>query len=243
MHNYRFVDHYQVLLIDVCSTLMFDHDRFGPQEDYSIAYAHLSGNLLSRQQLTAIIQRMFVDIVNAENQEAHFDPFPSLRDFLLAADLPPGLPEDELRRIEMVFALHECGRIPPAIADAVLALSETHPLGIVSNIWSLTSVFEAELERARIKDLFQVRVWSSDYGCIKPAERIFFTALEYFDAPRQKVLYVGDTFKRDVYGAKRLGLHAAWVNPNGNPPPAEFGVQPDIVIRTVTDLLAREKGG
>lgn len=238
MPTSRFIDRYQVLLIDVCSTLMFDHDRFGPQEDYSHIYTQLGGNQLSPEALTTIIQRMFVDIVEAEKQEANFDPFPSLRDFLLRADPPPGLPEEELRRIEVVFARHECGRIPPAIADAVLVLSETHPLGIVSNIWSLTSVFEDELARARIKDLFQVRVWSSDYGCIKPAERLFWTALEYFDCPLERVLYVGDTYMRDVYGAKRLGMHAAWVNANGSPLPQEYGVQPDIIVRTVCDLLA-----
>jgi putative hydrolase of the HAD superfamily len=238
MPSTRFIDRYQAILLDVCSTIMFDHDRFGPQEDFSSAYAQLGGNLLSGNELAALMRRMYLDIVEAEKLEVYFDPFPSLRDFLLAAEPSPGLAEDELRRIEAVFALHECGRIPHAVADAVLVLSETHPLGILSNIWSTSTVFEAELARARIKDLFQVRVWSTDYGCIKPAERLFWTALEHFDVPLDRVLHVGDTFSMDVYGAKRLGIHAAWVNASGIPVPMEYGVRPDIILRTVSELLA-----
>ncbi len=238
MPQKRFIDRYQAILLDVCSTLMFDHDRFGPGEDYFNTYTQLGGVKLSPTELSAIIQHMFEDIVATENVEANFDSFPSLRDFLLRADLPPGLPEDELWHIEMVFAQHECGRIPHPVADAVLVLSETHPLGVVSNIWSLTQVFEAELARAGIRDLFRVRVWSSDYGCIKPAERIFQSALEYFDLPNEQVLYVGDTFMRDVVGAKRLGMAAAWVNANGSPVPLEFGVEPDLVVGRISDLLA-----
>lgn len=234
----RFIDRYQAILIDVCSTLMFDHDRFGPEEDYHKGYTNLCGNILTPERLSSIINQMFETIVEAEKLETNFDPFPSIREFLLQTDLPPDLPEEELARIEMVFAQHECGRIPYAVADAVLVLSETHPLGIVSNIWSLTSVFEAELARAGIKEMFQVRVWSSDFGCIKPAARLYWTALEYFDVPVDQVLYVGDTFMRDVVGAKRLGMAAAWVNPSGNSIPVEHGIEPDIMVRTVNDLLA-----
>ena len=234
----RFIDRYHVILIDVCSTLMFNHDRFGPGEDYFSTYTQLAGNSLSPTEVSAIIQHMFEDIVAAEKLEANYDPFPSLRDFLLRASPPPGLPEDELWRIENVFAQHECGRIPHTVADAVLVLSETHPLGIVSNIWSLTHVFEAELARAGIRDLFQVRVWSSDLGCLKPAGRIFQAALEYFDLPNEQVLYVGDTFMRDVVGAKRLGMAAAWVNANGIPVPQEYQVEPDLIVGRINDLLA-----
>lgn len=234
----RFIDRYQVILLDVCSTIMFDHDRFAPGEDYSIAYAQLGGSRLSPGELARLMRRMYLDIVAAEQVEVNFDPFPPLRDFLLAAEPPVGLSEDELQRLEALFAQHECGRVPPAVADALLVLSETHPLGILSNIWSTARVFETELWRAGIKDLFQVRVWSTDYGCIKPAARLFWTALEDFDVALDRVLYVGDTFSMDVYGAKRLGLHAAWVNPRDLPIPREYGVQPDIVVRTVCDLLA-----
>jgi FMN phosphatase YigB (HAD superfamily) len=115
-------------------------------------------------------------------------------------------------------------------------LSETHPLGIVSNIWSLSAVFEAELERAGVRELLCPRIWSADYGCIKPAEKIFRIALEDLDCPPDQVLYVGDTFIRDVVGARRVGMGAAWVNPNSLPVPQGYAVQPDLVIRSVKEL-------
>ncbi len=233
----RFIDRYRAILLDVCGTLMFDYDRYGPQVDYFSTYAQLGGSSLSPERLSAIINQMYHIIYHAEKIEANYDPFPTLHDFLLMADNAAGLDPEEQRRLELVFAHHECGRINAAEAEVVWALYETHPLGILSNIWSLTAVFEQELERAGIRSLIPVRVWSSDLKCLKPAPRIFATALEYFDLPPGEILMVGDTFLRDIYGAKRLGLAAAWVNPQNLPVPPEFGVQPDLVIRHVGDLL------
>jgi putative hydrolase of the HAD superfamily len=233
----RFIDRYNAILLDVCGTLMFDYDRYGPQADYYDTYAQLGGFLLPPERVFEIINQIFVTVKEAEKLEANFDPFPCLHDFLLKADGAADLDTGEQQRLELVFARHECGHISSAVAESVLELYETHPLGILSNIWSLTSVFEAELERAGIRSLFPVRVWSSDLNCIKPAPRIFETALEYFDLPPGQILMVGDTFLRDIYGAKRLGMGAAWINPQDLPIPPEYGVQPDLVIRHIGDLL------
>lgn len=233
----RFIDRYRAILLDVCGTLMFDYDRYGAEVDYFTTYTGLGGKSLSPERLAAIINQMVQTIRDAEKVEANFDPFPSLHDFLLSTDGASALSPEEQRRVELVFAHHECGRVNAAEVEVVWALSETHPLGILSNIWSLTSVFEQELERSGIRSLIPVRIWSSDLGCIKPAARIFETALEYFDFPPGEILMVGDTFLRDIYGAKRRGLSAAWVNPHRLPIPPEFGVQPDLVIRHIGELL------
>lgn len=233
----RFIDHYRAILLDVCGTLMFDYDRYGVEVDYFATYTSLGGKSLPPERLAHIINQMYQTIYHAEKVEANFDHFPSLHDFLLTTDGASALSPEEQRLVELVFAHHECGRINAAEAEVVWALYETHPLGILSNIWSLTSVFEQELERAGIRRLIPVRIWSSDLGCIKPAARIFETALEYFDFPPSQILMVGDTFLRDIYGAKRMGMATAWINPRNLPLPSEYGVQPDIIIRHIGDLL------
>jgi FMN phosphatase YigB (HAD superfamily) len=119
----------------------------------------------------------------------------------------------------------------------VRSLHATHPLGIVSNLWGHPAVFEAELQHHGLLDLFQPRIWSPDCGCIKPARRIFALALEQVDRPPERILYIGDSFLRDIYGAKRMGMATAWVNPGGQPVPPEYGVQPDFTIRDIRDLL------
>lgn len=232
----RFIDRYQAILLDVCGTLMFNYDRFAEGDDHHSTYTQLAGAALSPGELYAIIHQLHLDIMAAEQVEANYDPFPSLGEFVRNVPATLGLPEEELDRIALVFAKHECGRIPASIADALLVLSETHPLGILSNIWSLAGVFEAELERAGVRELLYPRVWSADYGCIKPAEKIFRIALEELDCPPDRVLYVGDTFLRDVVGAKRVGMGTAWINPHGLPVPQGYTVQPDLVIRSVGEL-------
>jgi FMN phosphatase YigB (HAD superfamily) len=149
------------------------------------------------------------------------------------ADLPPG----ELERVETVFAEHECGHVPPEIAEAVRQLHETHPIGMISTLWGRPEPFEAELRRHHLLDLFHPRVWSPEVGCVKPAPRIFTRALEQIDVPPERILYTGDTFLRDVFGPKRMGMSSAWINPLGCPIPAEYGVQPDRIIRDIRDLL------
>jgi len=235
----RFIDRYQAILLDVCGTLMFNYDRFAEHDNHYVTYTQFAGSALSPDELYAIIHQLHLDIMAAEQVEANFDPFPSLGEFVDNLPATQGMPGEERDRIGRVFARHECGRIPATIADALLVLSETHPLGIVSNIWSLAPVFEAELERAGVKELLCPRVWSADYGCIKPAEKLFRIALEELDAPPDRVVYVGDTYLRDVIGARRVGMGTAWVNPHGLPVPEGYGVQPDLVIQSVTDLLAR----
>jgi HAD superfamily hydrolase (TIGR01549 family) len=235
----RFIDRYQAILLDVCGTLMFNYDRFAEGDDHHSTYTQLAGAALSPGELYAIIHQLHLDIMAAEQVETNYDPFPSLGEFVRRLPAAQNMPAEEQERIAQVFARHECGRIPASIADALLVLSETHPLGIVSNIWSLAAVFEAELERAGVRELLYPRVWSADYGCIKPAEKIFRIALEELDCPPDRVLYVGDTYLRDVVGARRVGMGTAWVNPHGLPVPQGYAVQPDLVIHSVTDLLAR----
>jgi FMN phosphatase YigB (HAD superfamily) len=235
----RFIDRYQAILLDVCGTLMFNYDRFAEHDDHYSTYTQLAGSALNPDELYAIIHQLHLDIMASEQVEANFDPFPSLGEFIRNVPAAQGMSDDERERIAQVFARHECGRIPIAIADALYMLSETHPLGIVSNIWSLAPAFEAELERAGVRELLSPRVWSADYGCIKPAEKLFRIALEELDAPPDRVLYVGDTYLRDIVGARQVGMGTAWVNPNDLPIPDGYSIQPDIIIHSVKELLAR----
>jgi HAD superfamily hydrolase (TIGR01549 family) len=233
----RFIDRFDVLLFDVCGTLVYGYDRYGPQIDYYPAYTQLGGNFLSARELAAIVNRLHATISAAEKIDANYDPFPSLHDFALAANHTGSFPPGELERVEAVFAQHECGVTPPEIAKAVRGLHASHPLGIVSNLWGQAQVFEDELRRCDIRDLFWPRVWSPQVGCLKPARRIFQAALDALNIPPERILYTGDTFLRDVVGARRMGMAAAWVNPAGLPVPPEYGIQPDLVIPDITALL------
>jgi putative hydrolase of the HAD superfamily len=46
------------------------------------------------------------------------------------------LTPDEVQRIELVIAEHEIGTIPEQYVQILKQLSNTHRLGIISDIWS-----------------------------------------------------------------------------------------------------------
>ena len=147
-----------------------------------------------------------------------------------------GLPEDELARLVDVFAAHEMGTVPEAHAAALHGLRETHRLGLISNIWAPSEPFRRALAEAGVVDLFDVTVFSSDHGHIKPSAYLFELALEAFDVPPHRVVYVGDNHKRDVGGAKAAGLAAVWIN-DGTRQPAPGVPEPDLTIGGLRELL------
>ncbi len=56
-------------------------------------------------------------------------------------------------------------------------------------------------------------VSSEEAGKEKPAQEIFRLCLEKLKVPPETVLYVGDSFHKDVEGALRAGMKAVWFHP------------------------------
>jgi putative hydrolase of the HAD superfamily len=58
-----------------------------------------------------------------------------------------------------------------------------------------------------------VVVDSAVVGIEKPDPRIFAFALQVLDVPAERTLYVGDTVRNDVLGARAAGLHPLHLDP------------------------------
>ncbi|MBI4768283.1 MAG: HAD family hydrolase [Deltaproteobacteria bacterium] len=230
----RFIDHYDVILLDMGNTFMFDGDRFGEKEDYHATYRQLGGQELRPEELRFHITNVFERMLGAGRDPARQDDFGDVRRFL-AETISSNLSSKEVELIVEVFARHEIGTVPETHADALRQLSRSHPLGIVSNVWSPSSIFEAELERAGLLNLFAVRVWSSDTLSIKPSPRLFQKALRSFAAPPERVVYVGDNPLRDIIGAKSLGMATVWIENKTRPLTPEIP-RPDLIISDLTQL-------
>lgn len=240
MQRKRFIDDFDVILLDMGNTFMFDCDRFGQEVDYHSTYRSIGGNRLSAGAISPLINRLFKHMLEISRSPEHYDRFGTIEGYLREIPELAGLPAAERKILESVFARHEVGRIPDSHVTILRELSHTHPLGLISNVYSNRNVFEEELSRAGIEDLFEIIIWSSDHGCIKPSPRIFWKALAHFDVEPECVVYVGDNPKRDVAGAKGVGMKAVWINscnrelPVGNP-------QPDMTISDLGDLLDSRK--
>ena len=81
-------------------------------------------------------------------------------------------------------------------------------------------------------------MFSSDVGAIKPSPVIFEEALRAIDVPAERVLYVGDNYKRDVAGARGVGIDSVWIS-SDQTPPAGFDCVPNLIVADLQELPDR----
>jgi len=208
----RFIDKFDVILLDMARTFMFGVDRFSGAEDFGATYRRIGGRMLGDGDVCRIICGLFQKMLADSRNPAYYDCFPSVARYVETMLESKTLPNSERLLIEQVFAAHEVGTVPETDADALHRLRETHRLGVVSNIWSKKDLHLEEFRRAGIHDLFEVIVFSSDDGHLKPSAYPFARAIETLEVDRSKVVFVGDSLKRDIAGAKSVGLSAVWID-------------------------------
>ena len=223
----RFLDRFDVVLLDMNATFMFGHDRLGPEEDFYRTYAAIGGRKLDRPAVQTIMGATCEALQSTYDDPARFDDFPTLGE---AFPLHGGAPLEEVGILERVFALHELGSCPPEHRSFLHQLARTHPLGVVSNICTPPDVVEARLREAGLDGVFTHTIFSSAARSIKPSAEIFRRALAAFGAD-SRVLFAGDDLDRDIRPAKRLGLGTAWIAPPGAEAP-----EADVVIARLPDL-------
>ena len=76
---------------------------------------------------------------------------------------------------------------------------------------------------------------SGGFGKAKPDPDIFMEAQNRTGADVADMIYVGDSYERDVVGAKKAGWTAIWMNRRGHTLP-EGGLIPDDVVHTEKEL-------
>ena len=226
------------MLLDLHGTFMLGGDRFSETEDFGLTYRELGGRALGDDAVRRLVLEVCATMEQAYADLRYDEHFPSVRHCLEHITRPQGLSEQEVYLLERVIAHHEVGVIPAAYAAVLRKLAQTHRLGIVSNIWSTRDLYVQALERAGICDLFDVIVFSSDHGKIKPSPSLFMKALEGFTVDRSQIVLVGDSLTRDIAGAKAVGLSAVWID-TGTGTVDERVPNPDLVIRDVRELLER----
>jgi putative hydrolase of the HAD superfamily len=102
---------------------------------------------------------------------------------------------------------------PEAVAVLTALRGQGYRLGIISNwSWNLRD----HVTRLALDDFFEL-VWASAYaGCNKPHSGIFHQALGQMELLPEQALYVGDSYRHDVVGARNVGMDAALVDRDGS---------------------------
>ncbi|MGH8652495.1 MAG: HAD family hydrolase [Gammaproteobacteria bacterium] len=216
------------MLFDMNSTFMFGEDRFSEGEDFYQTYLSSGGSRLSPVEVTRFIRTCYDGMSRDFEDPARYDDFPSLLEGFRFYSNPP---EDELPFLERTFALHELGSVPEFSAVILGRLSQTHRLALVANIWAPKQSWLAEFKRAGIEKAFHHTVFSSDFRSIKPSPVLYQEALRGVGARPQEALFIGDSLRYDIEGAKKVGITTVWVTSQPIPHPSV-----DHVMSTIQEL-------
>ncbi len=123
--------------------------------------------------------------------------------------------------------------------EALELLAPHYALGLISNTTIPGIYFYRDLEEIGMAGYFRHTLFTADWGLRKPHSSVFYRMLELLEKQPQRSLYVGDSFKNDIYGPSTIGMKTAWINPQNLPPPAEFaGIIPDYEVKSVRELAA-----
>jgi HAD superfamily hydrolase (TIGR01549 family) len=231
----NFISNFEVVILDLCNTFLFVCDRFSNPKSFSDTYRSLGGALLSDQQVESTIDSTFSILDEIGKNPEYYDEFPQVRTIMSDLAKETNIPEEEIERLEEVFALHEAGTIPKEYAEVIVGLRKDYRLGLLSNIWTKKRKYVEELRRVGVDGLFENIVFSSDHGMLKPSPKLFDIAVEPFKVDRSKIVYIGDSYERDVVGAKLSGLSSIWIS-YGKTCPQDSPHRPDQVIDDLRDL-------
>jgi HAD superfamily hydrolase (TIGR01549 family) len=110
-------------------------------------------------------------------------------------------------------------------------------LGLVSNMMLPGKLLKAKLKQANAMAYFDAIAISSDVGFIKPHPEIFRYALSQVGLRADEVVFVGDTYRQDILGAKRVGMKTIWLNIRGESRTIAADDPPDEEIESLPELL------
>ena len=123
-----------------------------------------------------------------------------------------------LRRIGDRFTADSLRQLS-ANAALLSRLSDRYRIGIVSNFYGN---LQAVCDEVGLTPSIGVAVDSTLVGCKKPDPKIFRAALDPLGVAAEEAVFVGDSMRRDMAGARGLGMRHVWLRAdslaeNGDP--------------------------
>jgi putative hydrolase of the HAD superfamily len=125
------------------------------------------------------------------------------------------------------LSLHE--GTPALLAE----LRKRFRLGLITNGPARTQ--RPKIASFGLEALMHAILVSGELGVAKPDPLIFRQALELLRVAPDEALYVGDSLAYDLAGAAAAGLDFVWMNPRGEPLPAELP-RPQAIIARLDEL-------
>jgi putative hydrolase of the HAD superfamily len=108
-------------------------------------------------------------------------------------------------------------------------------LALITNGTSVEQ--RGKIERFELARFFDCIVIEEEFGSGKPEARVYHHTLAQMRVNATEVWMVGDNLEWDVWGAQQVGICGIWVDFMGKGLPPTSPIQPNRIIRSVTELV------
>jgi putative hydrolase of the HAD superfamily len=125
-------------------------------------------------------------------------------------------------------------RLYPHVREVLDVLRERYPLALVTDAQSAYT--RGELHKVGLLDYFDPIIVSGDHGYRKPDRRLFQFALDGMGVAAENALYVGNDMRRDIFGAREVGMKTVRFDSNQGTK-VHLDCVPDYTIMDFRDLL------
>ena len=93
------------------------------------------------------------------------------------------------------------------VEDILSELKKKYLLGTITN-------GNASLTKIGIDKYFDFEIKASEVGYMKPKSEIFVAALNAAKCNPEEMIHVGDSYDKDIVGAKSVNMNYIWINHN-----------------------------
>ena len=149
-----------------------------------------------------------------------------------------GVKGDAVAATRMAFDALACRQPYPDVLEALPHLQSRWRTGVLSN--ADDAFLLPALDGCGLR--FGMVLTSEQGRAYKPDPSLFREALVRIGAKAAETLYVGDSPRDDVCGARLAGMRVAWVNRDGRRPPEGVPL-PDYQVAALTELIPMLDGG
>jgi len=151
-----------------------------------------------------------------------------------------GLDEDEMDDCLEVFysALSAERSLVPGARELLSGIKERGlMIGLVSDVaWGLPSQYPMrDIEHFRLAEFFDDMVFSTDVGLRKPHPKMFKVALCNLGVAPSEAVFVGNSLKQDIAGARKVGMRAVLRRSCFR---TESDVTPDFTVDRLDEVAA-----
>jgi putative hydrolase of the HAD superfamily len=120
------------------------------------------------------------------------------------------------------------------VSGTIKELHQRYRLAVVSDGQKAYAL--AELNAVSLLEYFSPVIVSGNFGYRKPDRRLFEHALTAMELQPENVLFIGNDMRRDVFGAKQLGIKTVFFKSNQGEQDYA-GAVPDYIIYSFPELL------